>query len=259
MSEWPLTTKKIYNSVRKNYGHSVSYQAVYKALAQLSSEKIIQHTAHGWQIRMDWVRALHNFTEIVETNYRTKSRVNPLSAVLESSGQGNTVTLTFGSLIDAERYVYYQEKHHVGHGIVCVQNWHEWRPIIYMKMEYERMRRLAKSGNKICMLCHGDTPLDRWCADFYRKLGAKVKTKVKCSDLCELVVFGDTVSQVYIPVKLRDTFDSVFNKMSGGISSLDAKVIFEQILTYKIPIQVVIRRDADLANQIRKSTLAHFK
>lgn len=55
-SEWPLSSRKIYNILTKRYNVAVSYQAVHKAIKELIDSGIV---IRGWkdlQLNLDWIK-----------------------------------------------------------------------------------------------------------------------------------------------------------------------------------------------------------
>lgn len=259
--DWPLTAKKLYNLMKKRYSHNVTYQAVYKVLQELLKQEIIKKTEQGYEINLYWLKEVHSFTEIVETNYYTKNRLRLIEGVKDARKEGNINILTFETLFDVEKYLYYLQKNYIQGSnkkeAICVHHNYEWRPLFYLRAEYNWIRKISDKGCRTYILCANNTAIDQWSASFYKSLGCKVKTKVNCASTCELMVFGNFVIQVYIPSLLKSSFDKYFIKIKK-IEDINYNKLVEDIFEKKTEIQVVINKDKNIAEQIKEETLRNF-
>lgn len=260
--DWPLTAKKLYASIKKSFGLSITYQAVYKAIQELVQEGVVEKKENSYQINLKWLKELHSYTEIVQTNYFTKNRLKLIEGIKEARAEGNISLLTFETLFDVEKYLYYLQKHYILNSkekdAICVHHNHEWRPLFYLRAEYNWVRKVKQLGNKTYVLCASKTALDKWCAGFYKRIGCNIKLGVNCANLCELMVFGDYVIQVYLPKAIKDGFSKNFNNIKN-IEELELTKLFSDIFERKAEIQVIVNKDKKLAEQIKENTLAYFK
>ena len=259
--DWPLSIKKIYNSIKKKYGYSATYQAVYKTVNELLKDDVLKKSEEGYLLNLLWLKQIHDYTEITQTNYYTKSRINIIEGVKDSKIEGNLQVLTFETWFDVEKYLYYLQKNCIlGAGkknVLCVHHNHEWRPLFYMRAEYNWMKKLIEKGHRVYFLCADSTASDNWAASFYKKMGVKMKTNAKCSETCELMVFGDMVVQIYIPPELQKNLDNAFKK-SKSVSDVDVPWLISNVFEKKTDIKVVINKDAKIAEQIIGQTVARF-
>jgi len=256
--DWPLTIKKIYNLVRKKYGHAVTYQAVYKTVNELNKKGVLEKKNNQYQIDLKWLKHLHMFTEVIESNYYTKDRLKLIEGVKDARKEGNINVLTFETLFDVEKYLYYLQKHYILSSkkkeTICIHHNHEWRPIFYLRAEYNWIRKLKELGHETYILCAGNTAVDEWCSKFYKSIGCKIKMKSNCASTCEMMVFGDVVIQVYIPSEIKDLMKKRFSKMNN----INQKVLIEKIFEKKTDIKVIINKDKEIAEQVKKETLKKF-
>jgi len=259
--DWPLTIKKLYNSLKKKYGYTATYQAVYKTVHDLVKENVLSKTSEGYQLNLYWLKQIHDFTEITQSNYYTKSRVNVIEGVKDSTVEGNFQVSTFESWFDVEKYLYYLQKNYIMNSdkktTIVVHHNHEWRPLFYMRAEYNWIKKMIESGNKVFFLCSNSTATDNWSMGFYKKMGVKAKTGVKCAETCELVVFGDMVIQIFIPPELSAKLHSAFEK-SKTVSEIDIPWLIGNVFEKKIDIKIVVNKDKSLAEQIIHQTEARF-
>ena len=60
-SEWPLSLSKIYYKIKKKYGLGITYQAVHKAINELTGERILKKEKKEYQLSIDWINKIENF------------------------------------------------------------------------------------------------------------------------------------------------------------------------------------------------------
>ncbi|MBU2637843.1 MAG: hypothetical protein KJ955_02625 [Nanoarchaeota archaeon] len=259
-TDWPLTAKKLHSAIKKRYGKNVTYQAVYKAVKELLNENVLRQNNEGYEISDDWVKKLHNFTEIVSSNYFTKQKTTAIEGLKHARKEGDINVLTFETYFDTEKYLYYLQKHSIftsKNKVICMHHCHEWAPLFYLRAEYNKAMAAKKQGIKIYRLCRGDTEMDKWAAAFYRKNGYNIKTGVGCADICELIVVGSTVIQIYLPSELRQKLSAIAK--NKDIGEIDLKKLVEDVFDRKTSIEVVISNNEKIAEQIRKRTMAYFR
>lgn len=259
---WPLTQKKLYNLIKKKYGKNITYQAVYKAIRDLLNIHVILKVKEGYQINTDWLNALHRYTEVVQSNYFIKNKVIALEGVKESKIEGNINVLTFATLFDAEKYLYYLQKEYIsksrGKEIICTHHSYEWRPLFYLRAEYNWIINMNKLNNKSYILCANKTVVDKWCAKFYKSLGFNIKLGVNCASTCEIIVLGDLVIQIYLPKHIKDKFNKKLNSIKT-LDKINVSSLIKDIFEKECDIQIVINKDSKIAEQIKENTLSHFK
>src|SRR3989338_533868 len=260
--DWPLSIKKIFNVIKRKFGYNVTYQAVYKTVNELMKDEVIKKSEEGYMLNLLWLKQIHDYTEITQANYYTKSRINIIDGVKDSKIEGNLQVLTFESWFDVEKYLYYLQKSYVSNSdkknAICVHHNHEWRPLFYMRAEYNWIKKLISRQNKVYFLCANSTATDSWSAAFYRKMGVKMKTNVRCAETCEIVVFGDTIVQIYVPPELQKSLHQVFNK-AKNVADIDVRWLISNVFEKKTDIKVVVNKDAKIAEQIINQTVSRFQ
>ena len=137
--DWPLSIKKIYFQVKRRFGLDCTYQAVFKAVNELQQMEVVKKGKEGFQINLKWLKHIHRFTATTETNYYTKNRMDLIEGIKDSKKEGNISILTFTTMFDVEKYLYYLVKNHImnsrGPQAICYHHNHEWRPLYYMRAE----------------------------------------------------------------------------------------------------------------------------
>lgn len=256
--DWPLSIKKIYLFLKKRYARNVTYQAVYKAINQMLQEKILIKAKEGYQLNIEWVKGIHNQTEIIRVNYFSEQH----AALFDNTSDSDAIRVfIFKTWFDVEKYLYYLQKNYVLKSkekqTICVHHAHEWRPLFYLRAEYNWIKQLSKFGHRVFTLCSENSEVDKWSAEFYGSIGGNIKLGERCAETCEMVVFSDLIIQVYIPLELRDELDRELRKMKS-IKEVNCASLIKNIFEKETEIKVVINRDKNLASQLKKQTLSKF-
>ena len=252
--DWPLSLRGIFYKIKKLYGYSSSYQAVYKAVKELCEMSVLIEKDKKYEIDVGWIKKLQSFTDIVETNYYAKERIQNLSGIKESKQKGDIMVLNFESIFDAEKYLYYfmkSELFKTKNDTVCYHTNSEWRPIFYLRSEYNYYKRLKERGHKFYFLCSGSSYMEKLCADFYRLIGVNYKiTNDKFTN--DVLVFGEYFISIFIPEEFKDNMRKILQKK-------DVMDLLQKVLESKSSIRVVITKDASLASEIKKQTISKFR
>ncbi|MBT4165664.1 hypothetical protein HOE04_01350 [archaeon] len=250
--EWPLTLKQIYNKIKKQYTYTSTYQSVYKAVKELTESKVLKSKNKEYEININWIKQVQSFTDIVETNYFTKERIQNISGIKDSKKSDNIIILNFETIFDAEKYLYYFIKNELSKKpkqTICYEIKHEWKRLFYLRAEYNYIKKLLKQKHKIYFLCSGNSELEKQSKEFYQSLGAKFKiTKQKITH--DTLVFNNFFIQIFIPEDLNKKIKH----------SLNQKDILELLKTLekKSSIKIIINKDSDLTNEIKKQIIKQF-
>ena len=252
-SNWPLSLRQIFFALKKNYHYNSSYQAVFKAVNELLERKVLVRKGKEYEINIDWVKKLQSFTDIVETNYYAYGRMNRLSGIKDSKQAKDLLVMNFETVFDAEKYLYYLMKNELfktKSDKICYHTNSEWRPIFYLRSEYNYYKRLMKRGHKFYFLCSSSSQMEKLCVKFYDILGVDYKF-VKQKFASDVLVFGDYFIQIFIPADLKQETKKLLLKK-------DLMELLTSVLEKKSDIRVVITKDAALASEIKKQTLKEF-
>jgi hypothetical protein len=252
-SDWPLTLREIFFRIKKKYGYSSSYQAVYKAVNELLQEQVLTKKSMKYEINIEWIKKLQSFTDIVETNYYAKEKIQSLSGLKDSKHKEDIAILNFETIFDAEKYLYYFMKSELfksKNDIVCLQESNEWKPMFYLRAEYNYYARLQEKGHKFYFLCSSSTQIEQKFAQFYKKIGINFKfTKEKFST--DNLIFSDYFIQIFIPEELK-------KKMENLLEKNDSLTILKEVLSKKSSIRIVITKDKNLAKDLKNQFQKKF-
>jgi hypothetical protein len=257
--DWPLNVKRIYFFLKKRYGCKTTYQAVYKAVKEMLTNQILEKTKEGYKLNLGWVKDVHNQTEIIRVNYFSEQH----AAIFDKNEGSEAIrAFIFKTWFDVEKYLYYLQKNYILNTkekqTICIHHAHEWRPLFYLRAEYNWIKKLRASRHSLFTLCSGDSVIDRWSAVFYNKIGSRIKINKKISEVPEIIAFGDLVIQTYIPFELRDKLDKYLKKIKK-IEEIDYLFLIKEVFEKEAEIKVIINKDKILASQIKNQTLSEFK
>lgn len=245
--EWPLTLREIFYRIKKKYGYKSSYQAVYKAAKELSSMKVLVEKEKRYELNISWIKRLQSFTDIAETNYYAKERVHNISGLKDSKKHEDIMILNFETIFDAEKYIYYFMKSELlksREDTVCISMNNEWRPIYYLRAEYNYYNKLKKNGHKFYVTCSGDSYLETLSRQFYQSIGINYNT-IKEKSANDMFVFGDYLIQIFIPGELKELMNKFLIKK-------DLMSLLNKVLARKSAIRVILTKDAGFASEIKK-------
>ncbi|MDD5417699.1 MAG: hypothetical protein PHW96_02310 [Candidatus Nanoarchaeia archaeon] len=260
--EWPLNPKQIHNRIKSKYGYDITYQATYKTIKELFCQEVISKKGALYELNLKWIKEVHRYTEMVESNYYTKNRLNLIDGIKDAKSNGDLTVLTFENYFDVEKYLYYMQKHYILSSgkkeIVVSHHKNEWRPVFYLRAEYNWVKKLREMENEIYVLCSGSTAIDKWCSGFYNKIGCNVKTGVNVAETNELMVFGDYIVQIYVPEEIHKKINETYSN-AQKIEDVQIDKTFEEIFGKITEIKVIINKDAKMAEELKNKTMNYFK
>jgi hypothetical protein len=252
-TDWPLTLRAIFYGIKKRYGYSSSYQAVYKAIKELLEEEVVIGEDKKYSLNIEWAKKLQSLTDIIETNYYAKSRINNLSGINDANHGGEIIILNFDTLFDAEKYLYYFMKNEllkIKSDTICWSENYRWQPIYYLRAEYNYYKKFIGRNHKFYFTGFGKSALEKECIEFYKSLG--IKFRHSSEELAnDMLVFGNYVITIFIPEDIK-------KNMSRLLMESNKTKLLTEVLEKKSSIRVMINHDKELAEQIKKQTIRRF-
>jgi len=239
--KWPLTAKKIYGELSKNYSSGITYQAMHKALKELTESKILEKTKEGYLLNKDWVSQLGNFSE-------------KLSAELESTSQKREVK-TFQKIIFNNHREFIKFHRDFMEEIIKKEKKldmvfhyrHVPFPHVMSNEEIKRTKNLMPKL-KWTILSKKDTVVGRWLAKQWENMGVKIKFGVDISS-DRLMILNDYIFNVYTSKEAIEFWDK--NYSVKRIEDFDTSMVTEAILNPKYKTIMIIMKDKELASLLR--------
>lgn len=235
--EWPLSLKEIYNYCKKEFKYSGSYQSIFKSINELIANKILTKKDKLYEINISWIKNLQSWTDVVETNYYSESRIKDFS-----KKSSDISIINFNSVFDCEKYLYYFVKNELkkikNKRVVYEMN-NLWKVLFYMRAEYNYYTKLIKLGHEFLFLTRGNSEIENQAKTFYKKIGISVRNKKEESPM-DTIVFGKYYIQIFIPENLREKINKFLNN--------NQEMNLLEILDNDANVKVVIHEDLELAN-----------
>lgn len=237
-ASWPLTAKKVYNILKKDYRLSLTYQATYKAIGELLSDGVIEKSSEGYQININWLKKIEGIAgkiknELTQDNFKKEVRVSS-KITFNHYGDFLKFLIDFmGDLINKEPKLN-----------VTFHYRHIPNPSIISEEDINKLRVFLPKINWL-ILSKKDTPVGRWNAKQWAKLG--VKTKIGADIFADsLIVVNDYILNLY-------TRKESINAWDGRVKELDNYIVRPISDDSKRKNTVVlITKDQELANIINQ-------
>jgi hypothetical protein len=247
IQEWPLTLRQIFYSIKKQFHYSSTYQSVYKAVKELKQKDVLKEKDKKYEINTEWIKKVQSFTDIVETNYYAKEKLQNFSGVKESKSGEDLIILNFETIFDAEKYLYYFMKTELfkkRNEKICFQLNNLWQPTCYLRAEYNYYKRLLEKNHKVYFLYSGNSEIEKKAAKFYSAIGVKLKKK-NHEFSNETISFLDFFIQIFVSDKLKKEIKIALN-LKDNLKLL-------KTLGTKSNIRIIINKDKGLAEEFRKN------
>ena len=249
-NEWPLTTKQIYNKLKRNYAVSISYQAVHKHLKEMIEKKMLSKNGSELTINYSWIKNLSNYAKKLESS-------------LEKTNEDGSTMLVFDSIVDAGKFLINSfmgnETGKYGNpenkDSVCAWN-HAWPIVGASQEEHEKMKKMF-SETIHWNICAHSTFLDKVTSKYVAKLGKKVVLNQRMSIKPDFFVEGNWIMQVFFPEKLEQDMHKLYTKVKTE-KDFDMKEMFE-FGSKEYGIKVVIFKNKELAESLRKEAKKLFE
>ncbi len=243
-TNWPLTAKRIYHKI-KAHGFSVTYQAVFKAISELSGKGVLEKEGREYKLSLEWIEKIEGFSRNLKESYSDRIK----------GGE----TFYFASIHQTDMFIIdFLRKMKIGENDVCCSHWrHLWWPLFGSMTGYSELKNI-KDRDRIYVICSNNTKIEKWCADFYNKLGMHTKTGIDTPYSYDFIVYGENILQIYMPRPLRKEWDKQYEKMKS-VPSMDIKKLFDAVFEKKSRIGVAIIKNKELAAHMKEEVLSEFK
>lgn len=250
--EWPLSVKQLCLKIEKAGSKRFSYQAVHKALKELSGAGIVKQAGTEYSINTDWLDRVESYAKKMLKNYEKQGG----DEIVESGSH------VFKTIHECEEFLVEflfieGAKEKTKSPIVCTHWNHFWVPLFLNKETYQILKEAAPLVD-VYSVTNSNTWLDRWCHEFWKKHFVRTRIGVKDStNPIEIAVINDNVLQIFQPEHLRKQIDDFYDK-TKEFNQLDLTEFFESTFEQKTKIPVTITKNTVLAEQIRKETMSWF-
>ncbi len=239
--KWPLNAKKIYRELTKNYHLSITYQAIHKALKELTGNKILEKEKEGYLINKEWVAKLGDFSEKLTAeleNFKQKREIKMIQKINFNNHRG---FIKFHREL-MEEIVRKEKKLNM----VFLYR-HVPSPNVMSNEELERMRKIMPKINWT-ILSKNDTPVGRWLAKQWKRMGVKVKLGADIS-ADRMMILNDYIMNVYTSKKAIKLWDK--NYSVKNIKDFDTTIVSKAILDPDYKTVMTILKDKEISSLLR--------
>lgn len=259
--EWPLSLSQLHNRISKNYSCSTSCQATYKAICELLNEGVLMKQDKVYSVNLKWIEKLKDFTNHVESNYKSETRVPLIDGILRAKTENNVTILTFNSTLDMDKTwmdikKQYYKNLDKENDVTFWEGSHCWWLLTYPESEYSELERIKEKKVKHFFINHNNSPLDKHAKKFYASAGIPFKIEKDLVD-CDIAVFGDTIMQVYLPKEIKDEIHEIYKKHRGP-SEVDIPDFIKNVLNKKVTIRLVLTKNKEIAEQLKQKIVKEF-
>ena len=255
--EYPLKLIELTNYIRKRYGKSVTFQAVRKAVLELTDETVLIKEDSKYLINKKWALESKKILDTLYTDLTTdKILPNKINSI-----EGEVSVFTFNSLNELMKFWQdlmndWSNNLKKGYSVNCYQGAHIWEGLLHLDKEEKLMKNLKKKGIKSYIVCVGNTFLDKGIKKFYESIGINMQINHSSSSFDKsyyVGTYGDMIIQTTYPKKIVNALDDFFKK-NKSITSIDLMEL-SRIANIKVKMKLTVIKNLDMAKQINKSIL----
>lgn len=243
-----LRAKEIYSKL--STGNAITYQAVHKALTELTNETILEKKQSIYSINIKWINNLKVFINQIEQKSDAIKTITETEQTLEFD---KLYTFLESMLhLFASDILYKDCSHNYGGGILT----HLWWPLSFNDEEYKKFIHMSSSHDSY-ILVPTSTPVDIWLKSYYEKTGFKgimLNSKYKIED--DLALVGDYLIYVFLTPEMKEKINQLYS--NTNLSEAINKGILETILMEKTRIRVTVVKNAGLVKQYWEKILPYF-
>src|SRR3989344_5663546 len=174
-NRWPLTAKKIYRSLLKEYNLSITYQAIHKSLQELIQNSILEKTKEGYQISKEWIKNLGNFSHKIEEELENTNEKKEIKTMQKLTFENHSKFIKF-TIDFMEQIIKKENKLNI-----IFHYRHVPYPNVLSKEDILKLKPIMPKI-KWTILSKNSTPSDLWHAKLWKKLGVQVKTGANISE-----------------------------------------------------------------------------
>ncbi|MDP3916927.1 MAG: hypothetical protein Q8Q42_01420 [Nanoarchaeota archaeon] len=238
---WPLSAKKIYNRLKKDYSLSITYQATHKAIKEMINSSILEKFKDGYCINKTWLTQIGSLSQRLSSDMKKTSKEKEIKTIQKLTFSDHREFIEFHRRFIED--VIKKEKR-----LDMVFHYrHVPFPHVMSNEEIGIIKDLMPRL-KWTILARKDTPIGRWFAMQWKKLGVNVKLGVDVlSD--RLMILNDYICYVYTSKEAIKMWDKSYS--IKDIKKFDTTEITKAILNKKYKTVMTIIKDKEIATMMK--------
>lgn len=252
--QWPLSTKEIFNRIKKDTIFSGSYQAVHKVLLQMVESGVLEREEKKFQFDKDWINNIKRFGAEFSFAYSNKQKT-----LFSNISKKENFNLAFDTPLDMgefliKEFLQYPNPEKKA-GVILARNCY---PMIGLSIDGVSPLLNAFRSIPWYVILKGNTLCDRIFSKPFRLIGAKFKYGVDFSSLPDFFVLSDHICQIYWPEALIKEWKEEIER-TKKISEFDLKKWFDLMYEKRGKVHLIVSKNKWVADGLRKQVLQHFR
>jgi hypothetical protein len=247
-NEWPLTAKQIYNRLKRNYGLSVSYQAIHKHLKQMEKEKILIKNERNLSLNPNWVESKKTFFERLRK-----------SLGKENYEEGRSVFFCCETFIDVAKFVlteFINLPNPENKPFVSLV-YHAW-PSIALSDELFKEFIKFHLKTKHYILVAQNTLVDRMVGKTFEQHNGSIKYGVTLPFSPDTLVSGDFIAYIYFNIKGKKIYDQ-FCRTTKSLKKLNIGQLYNTLFEMPYKHKILLVHNREIADEIRENAIKEFE
>jgi hypothetical protein len=243
---WPLSAKKIYNALKKDYRLGITYQAVHIALNEFLERGIVSREGREYMLSPAWIeRMSSDFNALVE-NYTKANRIQKAKEFQE---------LNFATLADAWDFLL--SKANTGFFGVSDVCYIQIARLFAAPLSSRHILAIREftGKTKTTLLCRRNGVIEKLVANYLNKLGVETYLGVPAASPTNTVIIGKSVISIYAlyPKKEHDLLNRFYFSVKD-ILKQDIFTTFADLMTKNIKVKLAINQNPDVYTDVLEQT-----
>src|SRR3989344_709034 len=234
IQESSLTLREICRDISKK--NSVTYQAVHKAIRELSDKRILAKENIKYKINRSWIEKLRKFTAQMEFDEKE---------IIEKVEKIGLAQLTFNSQLSFGKFLLsfvsrFQKKDERENLIINSKHIYN----MWWLTEIELLKFREWENFNLFILSDVDSEVDRWLAKVWEGIGTKVSFGAENCKTYDFITIGDIILEIHWNIQTKEDWE----KQRGPITLKQYDVIkgIQHITATDKPMSVLIFKDPAL-------------
>ncbi len=256
--KWPLTSKEVFNSLKKEHSFNGTYQATHKTANQLLDERILEKNGKNYHLSQNWINNLKNFSINLEENYSGNCNKK---YIISPDFQG-TVKWHFDDYslftVEIAKFIMNAYKWYGGKNGIGILR-HGWWPFNFKFLDFSLLINMLKTTKGGYVIIQEDTPFSRWISKQYLSAGVNdaIIGMPNLNLEHDMMFTEEVIIQVNFSDETKKLQDEIYSKVHD-LADLLKEFIFNKHSEKKIEIEVLITRNKALSQTIRQQLMEKF-
>ncbi|MFA6269212.1 MAG: hypothetical protein WC652_05320, partial [archaeon] len=240
------TAKELYSNISKN--KSISYQAVYKALNELESARVLEKNGREYSINNDWVDNSIKALNQIKTTYVNKTKKLKIDRETEKPQIFKFTSYSALCVSMAELLRDRALSNPADKGFICTLEY-GWFPFKFKFGDFFTLMETVKNNPEAINIIRKNTPLGKWIQEQYKRINAicaPMGTKVDINE--DLFINGEYIIEIRFSEESKKILEKYYNKLRN------MEDVFREFALRKEPemdITVTITKNSQLAEFLR--------